>query len=139
MGPALFQEGANREMRYSEIRRLKHALEQEAAEAGKDPQSVAWMEPEQWKEYMGGGIHWELYNSFSDGELLSILQQAAAELGRNPSKKEVFCVYRVFLIKRFGNWPKALVAAGLKPPRAQRRAANRLRNLQAEIQRHVRR
>ena len=43
----------------------------------------------------------------------------------------VFCVYRVFLIQRFGNWPRALTAAGLKRPREQRRADNRRRNEEA--------
>ncbi len=50
------------------------------------------------------------------GKLLAVLRETAARLGRNPSKKEVFCVYRVFLIQRFGNWPRALTAAGLKRP-----------------------
>ena len=64
-------------------------------------------------------------------ELLAVLRETAARLGRNPSKKEVFCVYRVFLIQRFGNWPRALTAAGLKRPREQRRADNRRRNEEA--------
>ena len=57
--------------------------------------------------YMGKQTRGELYAAFSDEELLSILREAAGRLGRNPSKKEVFCVYRIFLIERFGNWPKA--------------------------------
>ena len=34
-------------------------------------------------------------------------------------------------IQRFGNWPRALTAAGLKRPREQRRADNRRRNEEA--------
>lgn len=111
-------------MHPNELRRYKQALAEAAARpAG----TAAWLEPDRWKEYMGKEVREKLYAAFSDGELLEILRDAARRLGRNPSKKEVFCVYRVFLIERFGNWPRALVAAGLKQPRRQRREANRRR------------
>ena len=55
--------------------------------------------------------------SLSDDELLGILRETAAEIGHNPSKKDVFCVYRVFILRRFEKWPWALVAAGLKEPK----------------------
>ena len=116
-------------MRSGEIRQLKQALVQDAAEAAHRPENAVWLEPEHWMTYMGKKTRGALCASFSDEELLSILRETAGRLGRNPSKKEVFCVYRVFLIERFGNWPKALVAAGLKRPRRERREANRLRDL----------
>lgn len=115
-------------MRPGEISQLKQTLSQEAAEAAERPESAVWLEPEQWSAYMGKQVHGELSAAFSNEELLSILREAADRLGRNPSKKEVFCVYRVFLIERFGNWPRALIAAGLKAPRKERRSANRHRN-----------
>ena len=126
-------------MRSSEIRQLKQALVQDAAEAAHRPENAVWLEPELWVTYMGKKTRGALCASFSDEELLSILRETAGRLGRNPSKKEVFCVYRVFLIERFGNWPKALVAAGLKRPRRERREANRLRDLEAMRRKEERR
>ena len=128
--PSCFDRGGSKMMRSKEARRLKQALSRAAAETAGKPESAAWLEPEQWMTYMGKQTRGELYAAFSDEELLSILREAAGRLGRNPSKKEVFCVYRIFLIERFGNWPKALVAAGLKKPRRERREANRFRNVE---------
>ena len=88
-------------MRSSEIRQLKQALVQDAAEAAHRPENAVWLEPELWVTYMGKKTRGALCASFSDEELLSILRETAGRLGRNPSKKEVFCVYRVFLIERF--------------------------------------
>ena len=68
-----------------------------------------------------------LYRSHSDKELKDVLHAAAGRLGRLPNKRDVFCVYRFFIIRRYGNWPRSLVAAGLKAPRRQRRLANRQR------------
>lgn len=103
-------------MEPSEVLRLKQALALDAANAAGDRESTAWLEPEQWKNYMGKETRKALYGAFPDEELLAVLRETAAQLGRNPSKKEVFCVYRVFLIQRFGNWPRQLSAAGLKRP-----------------------
>lgn len=118
-------------MKLSETRRLKQALSQEAAKVAGSLDSALWLDPQEWMTYMGKQTRGKLYASFSNEELLSILREVAGRLGHNPSKKEVFCVYRVFLIERFGNWPKALIAAGLKAPRKERRAANRRRELEA--------
>lgn len=126
-------------MRPSEIRQLKQALARDAAEAAHRPENAVWLEPERWVAYMGQKTRGALCASFSDEELSSILRETAGRLGRNPSKKEVFCVYRVFLIERFGNWPKALAAAGLKRPRRERREANRLRDLEAMRRKEERR
>jgi hypothetical protein len=78
-----------------------------------------WLDPALWQQYMGedGRL---LYGSFTDDELLDILRQAAAELGRAPTQKEVFCVHRSFIRRRFTNWPIALRAAGLKAPKEKR-------------------
>jgi hypothetical protein len=75
-----------------------------------------WIDPRLWSQYMGevGRI---LYASFSDEELLDILRLAADELGHLPSQKEIFCVYRSYIRRRFNNWPMALRAAGLKAPK----------------------
>ena len=126
-------------MRAEEVHRLKCALEADARTAAGSPESNTWLEPEQWKRYMGKGIHMTLYSSFSDEELLTILKAAAEHLGRNPNKKDVFCVYRVFLIRRFGNWPRALAAAGLKRPREQRREENRQKNENSLRQQEIKR
>lgn len=127
----LYDRGRKRKVRPCEVRQLKRALARDAEKTAGDMAGIAWLEPGQWRDYMGKKARGELYDAFSDGELLAILKEAAERLGRNPSKKEVFCVYRVFLIERFGNWPKALVAAGLKRPRRERREANRQRNYDA--------
>lgn len=127
----LYDRGRKRKVRPCEVRQLKRALALDAKKAAGDMAGIAWLEPGQWRDYMGEKARGELYDAFSDGELLAILKETAERLGRNPSKKEVFCVYRVFLIERFGNWPKALVAAGLKRPRRERREANRQRNYDA--------
>lgn len=114
-------------MTASEANALKQALAMDAAVAAEFPSTMAWLEPEEWKEYMGAGIRSPLYRSFTDRELTAVLTEAADRLGHVPNKKEVFCVYRVFLIQRFGNWPKALIAAGLKLPKADRRRLMRAR------------
>lgn len=62
-----------------------------------------------------------VYLEFSGEELLQVLRDRAAELGRNPTTKEVFPDYHIFLRMRFKNWPIALRAAGLKPPKEKKR------------------
>jgi hypothetical protein len=64
-----------------------------------------------------GALDRRLYNSFTDDELLNILHSSASELGRPPTQKEAFCVYRSYIRRRFANWPMALRAAGLKAPK----------------------
>ena len=66
-----------------------------------------------------------LYREMDDEALLGILRSRAAELGRNPNRREVFPVYHIFLRMRFKNWPSALRAAGLKPPKEKKRYENR--------------
>ena len=78
-------------MEPSEVLRLKQALALDAANAAGDRESTAWLEPEQWKNYMGKETRKALYGAFPDEELLAVLRETAARLGRNPSKKEVFC------------------------------------------------
>ena len=85
------------------------------------PQSIGeycpeWTEIRLWREYMGKPGR-KLYASFSDEELLDILRRTAAELGHVPSQKEVFCVYRSYIRRRFTNWPTACRAANLKAPK----------------------
>lgn len=54
-----------------------------------------------------------IYNSYSDEELCQIIRTKAMKLGYVPAQKEFYWLYRVYIKKRFGNWPKALKAAGL--------------------------
>lgn len=55
----------------------------------------------------------KIYESFSDEELLSCLQEIARELGHPPAQKEVFWILQAYIKRRFGKWPYALKAAGL--------------------------
>lgn len=105
---------------HNEIARLKKQLELDAQEIKKDPQFAEradWIDPQKWSLYMGKTGR-ALYGSFSDRELLDILKREYDALGRVPSQRDVFCVYRDFIRRRFGNWVKALRAAGLNPPKA---------------------
>ena len=107
--------------------RRQLAEDAERARSGNvDGYSQEWIDPTLWKAYCGKRGE-ELYESFSDQELLDILREAVAELGRLPSQKEVFCVYRCYIRKRFKNWPTALRAAGLKDPKPVRDKKRRLK------------
>lgn len=121
----------------SQLQQIKGKLEQDARKAQQrrqeDPESLEWVEPECWKQYCGHGIGTMLYEQFSDEELLDMLRTEAAKLGHNPSKKDIFCVYRVFILRRFGKWPWALVAAGLKEPKRKRRGYRRNTNHDDEV------
>ena len=104
---------------YEEILRLKKQLEYDAKSIKCDPmfvQRADWIDPQKWSMYMGKTGRM-LYSSFSDRELLDILRTEHITLGRVPSQRDVFCVYRDFIRRRFGNWVKALRAAGLKEPK----------------------
>ena len=52
--------------------------------------------------------------SYSLEELAAVLADRARELGRAPTQEEVFPLYRAYLKRRFGTWPAALRAAGLR-------------------------
>ena len=87
-----------------------------ASEAADSTCRRDWIDPGLWSEYMGKKGRY-IYDSFTNKELLDILRNAAEELGRVPTQKEVFCVYRLYIRRRFTNWPTALRTAGLKPPK----------------------
>lgn len=55
----------------------------------------------------------QLYESFSDEELVAILKEAFDRLGRAPAQSDVFCFYRTYIKHRFVTWPAALKAAGI--------------------------
>lgn len=104
-----------------QIRLLRLQLAEDAKRAGErgdEDSQQAWIDPHLWSQYMGADGR-RLYNSFTDKELLDLLRQSAAKLGRVPSQKEIFCVYRTFIRRRFTNWPTALRAAGLKEPKRE--------------------
>lgn len=106
----------------AEIKKLRAQLHSDAEKAKADPDFAhrqEWVNPQLWSQYMGprGKL---LYQSFSDEELLDIIRQEISVLGRIPAQREVFCVYREYIRRRFGNWVKALQAAGLREPKVKK-------------------
>lgn len=63
---------------------------------------------------LSSGLGRAVYNSYSDEDLLSIIHDTASRLGRAPTQNEVFSLYRIYLKARFGTWPAALRAAGMR-------------------------
>lgn len=63
---------------------------------------------------LSGGLGRAVYESYSDKDLLAVLHDAASRLGRAPTQDEVFSLYRIYLKARFGTWPAALKAAGMR-------------------------
>lgn len=108
-----------KELSPAQIHALRTQLQKDADLARSEPDSnrrTEWLQPERWSRYMGPEGK-QLYQSYSDTELLQILQAEAARLGRVPAQHEVFCVYRDYIRRRFGNWIKALRAAELRQPK----------------------
>lgn len=67
-----------------------------------------------------------MLNQMTREDCLSILCWKAAETGRLPKKSD-FTEYEVARIKSFfGPWPRALEAAGLKPPKSEDKQARNL-------------
>ncbi len=54
-----------------------------------------------------------IYQTFTDGEILSVLKRAAQVLDHSPSQKEILWVFREYVKMRFKKWPYALEQAGL--------------------------
>ena len=63
---------------------------------------------------LSSGLGRAVYASYSDEDLLAVLHDAASRLGRAPTQDEVFSLYRIYLKARFGTWPAALKAAGMR-------------------------
>lgn len=63
---------------------------------------------------LSSGLGRAVYASYSDEELLDILRDTALQIGRAPTQKDVFSLYRIYLKARFGTWPAALKAAGMR-------------------------
>ena len=98
------------------IKIYRSRIEEEASRAYRsdDPGAVSWCDSDLWKEYdPDSDIGRQIYLSYTDEELLELLRSAARRLGRSPTQKDIYCVYRSYMRKRFGNWPKALQRAGL--------------------------
>jgi len=55
----------------------------------------------------------QVYESYSDEELIAVLKAAYERLGRAPVQSDIFCFYRTYIKHRFGTWTAALKAAGL--------------------------
>jgi len=109
-----------------DTRLLRRDLYRDAERARAEGFPQDYIDPERWGKYHGAAGR-RLYASFADEELLDILRLTADELGRPPCRREVFCVYCSFICRRFGNWPSALRAAGLKAPRRTMREKRRAR------------
>ena len=106
-----------------EIMELRRQLQCDAEKVkmGECPeQKQQWVDPQKWSQYTGPEGK-KLYQSFSDQELLDIIRREAVVLGHVPAQREVFCVYRDYIRRRFGNWIKALWAAGLREPKTKKR------------------
>jgi len=107
------------ELSCEEIKNMRRQLREDAEKAkleGSPAQSQAWINPQKWSQYTGP-VGRKLYESFSDEELLDLIRQETDLLGHVPAQREVFCVYRDYIRRRFGNWIKALRAAGLRAPK----------------------
>lgn len=108
-----------RELSHTQILALRTQLQKDADLAKLEPDAnrrTDWLQPERWSQYMGPAGK-QLYQSYSDAELLKILQTEAERLGHVPAQHEIFCVYRDYIRRRFGNWVKALRAAELRQPK----------------------
>ena len=73
---------------------------------------------------------------YSKADCLLLLQKKATELGHLPKKND-FEDHEVMAIKSFfGPWPRALEAAGLKPPSpVDRKLKNRERRIRSKNRR----
>lgn len=68
----------------------------------------------QWRDFVPDkAIGKQICESFTDEELIAILQDAFARLGRAPVQNDIFCFYRTYIKHRFVTWSAALKAAGL--------------------------
>lgn len=106
----------------NELCALREQLRLDAERAKTEPQEdlrTDWLDPVRWSKYMGETGR-TLYETFDDEELLDILRREAETLGRAPAQKEIFCVYRDYIRRRYGNWVKALRAAGLREPKGKK-------------------
>ena len=63
---------------------------------------------------LSSGLGRAVYASYSDEELLDILRGTALQIERAPTQRDVFSLYRIYLKARFGTWPAALKAAGMR-------------------------
>jgi hypothetical protein len=83
---------------------------------------------DQWKNFVPNkSAGRQLYESFTDEELIAVLGDAFDRLGRAPVQNDIFCFYRTYIKRRFVTWPAALKAAGLS-----RALDNRTNQLPAE-------
>jgi hypothetical protein len=116
----------DREMLLEALQQLADQLGRAPTKAEMDQQGLACAETyanhfgsrtaalaEIWLEPQGGYL-------YERHELLNVLREVAAELGRPPTQAELWereGLPRTSMYKyRFGSWSRALEAAGLKPP-----------------------
>lgn len=109
-------------MEPSEVLRLKQALALDAANAAGDRESTAWLEPEQWKNYMGKETRKALYGRVSRrGAAGRPAGNGGAAGAESQQERGVLRLPRLPdpAVRQLA---PALTAAGLKRPREQRRA-----------------
>lgn len=102
------------ELSLREIQGYREWIADLAAEALLPEGDLQYCDPELWSYFdYTTVIGSQVYRSYSDQELLALLQQAQQRLGYCPRKRDLYCVYQRYIRYRFGSWPTALAAAGL--------------------------
>lgn len=83
----------------AEYRQWLKELDQEAHEPGGD---VTRCDPEIWSDFdPSRPTGRQIYESYSDAELLDILIRTMQRPGHSPRFEEVYCIYKKYLHKRF--------------------------------------
>ena len=69
---------------------------------------------EDWVHFNPNELHGrQIYESFSDNDLLAYVQKAAERFGHTPCKIDLHRLICIYLRRRFGVWNNVLIAAGL--------------------------
>ena len=98
----------------AELEQYKKQLKQLAEKAATDKTLEDFSSPELEPFKLASPVGRCLYESFSEEELKGILIEFHSANNRNPTQKDIFIIYKQYIRARFGNWPWALQAAGLK-------------------------
>lgn len=96
---------------------LEHArmalrkMDEEARSMGGEPGRC---EREVWSRFSPDSVQGkQIYESFSDEELLKLLRERYEQTGRIPKRSETCYVHWQYIKRRFGSWTQALQKAGL--------------------------
>lgn len=67
-----------------------------------------------WRNFsMDSVVGTQVYDAFSDEELIDIIRSIASILNHSPARKEVFWPVRDYAKRRFKRWPHVMERAGL--------------------------